>query len=140
MKAPLMLDETRLGGAAGPVARTALRTAAIYVSLVVWHFLFFHQLVLVASLYAIVTLAPACTHVLAFLAVGYMYFYFDRSELSGKRRWEWFLTSWITDALTDYFPMRLVRTQGTHTAHTRERTVADVRRTMELESVSVSMA
>jgi hypothetical protein len=47
------------------------------------------------------------------VCTGYLYFYFDGSERTGKRRWEWFLTSWITDALTDYFPMKLIRTRST---------------------------
>ncbi|ELR21901.1 Diacylglycerol acyltransferase, putative [Acanthamoeba castellanii str. Neff] len=91
--------------------REALWTAAVYVSLSVWHYLFFHQFLLFALLFAAFELAPTYAHVLAFLTVGYLYFYFDGSERTGKRRWEWFLTSWITDALTDYFPMKLIRTK-----------------------------
>ncbi len=141
------LSDHLSGGTAA--MRGALWTAAIYVSLSVWHYLFFHQFLLFALLFAAFELAPTYAHVLAFLTVGnhhafhylfrnfvlphnwnvknspnpdqflaakpgYLYFYFDGSERSGKRRWEWFLTSWITDALTDYFPMKLIRTKGRH--------------------------
>lgn len=89
----------------------AFRVAAVYVSLAVWHFLFFHQLLLYVLVYFMLSLDTFYSVPLTVLAIGYLLFYFDGAENTGQRRWEWFLTSWITDALTDYFPMKLIRTQ-----------------------------
>jgi apolipoprotein N-acyltransferase len=62
------LSDHLSGGTAA--MRGALWTAAIYVSLSVWHYLFFHQFLLLALLFAAFELAPTYAHILAFLTVG----------------------------------------------------------------------